>query len=107
MPIGSLLLDAGRYLNSSIHMPYVMYHLVPHQFSSVQPPVLGFTYNKSINKSRFLHVLIFLFARLKSKNKSTIYLELRGIEPRTFHMRSEHSTSELQPHNNMTATCDK
>lgn len=26
-------------------------------------------------------------------------MELRGIEPRTFHMRSEHSTSELQPHN--------
>ena len=25
-------------------------------------------------------------------------LELRGIEPRTSHMRSEHSTSELQPH---------
>ena len=24
-------------------------------------------------------------------------MELRGIEPRTFHMRSEHSTSELQP----------
>ena len=27
-------------------------------------------------------------------------MELRGIEPRTFHMRSEHSTSELQPLNN-------
>ena len=24
-------------------------------------------------------------------------MELRGIEPRTSHMRSEHSTSELQP----------
>ena len=24
-------------------------------------------------------------------------MELRGIEPRTFHMRSEHSTTELQP----------
>ena len=33
----------------------------------------------------------------KSCEKFENYLELRGIEPRTFHMRSEHSTTELQP----------
>ena len=25
-------------------------------------------------------------------------MEMRGIEPRAFHMQSEHSTTELHPH---------
>ena len=42
---------------------------------------------------------VFVFhSRIKTKIvKKIISLELRGIEPRTSHMRSEHSNSELQP----------
>jgi hypothetical protein len=38
------------------------------------------------------------FNRIKMSAKEK--MELRGIEPRTSHMRSEHSTSELQPLHN-------
>ena len=37
-----------------------------------------------------------LYDKVKLKN-SKKYLELRGIEPRAFHMQSERSTTELQP----------